>query len=448
MKRLTLVLLMGWFGACEAMPGDDAAGDQRAPSHDAGELAEDGPGAETGDDLGDLGSSPGVDADDDVSPDAAEPEPPAPDPSAADEAPSPDAPDAPDAVLPDDEGPTAEEPAPPGDTSVPASLTAILDDIPGFAAGTLGGREGTLYTVTGLHDAGPGSLREALESTEPLWIVFAPGLHGILDMQGALRVRSFKTVDARGHDITLRATGAWNGGLRIGVANEPGVEHVVLLNLKFDGQWPNYTEDAEGDDGINIRNGSHHVWIHQCSFTNWVDGAIDAKFDEGFPLPHHITISNSLFTKTHQPLAVAIDQLTFARNHCVDVTKRCVQLNSGARGHMVNNVIEDWRAVSIVAPRDGAQLLVDHNLFKPGPDCDAVGNPLREDTDEYGRWQNEKNHWRLSWGWVAFKEATSVDTSVFTAARAAYAPAQCGPFDLACWDALFEDVVAGAGARP
>ena len=333
------------------------------------------------------------------------------------------------------------------DLEIPAALTSILDDIPGWGAGTLGGRNGRLYTVSGLHDSGPGSLREALESPDPLWIVFAPDVNGILHMQNSISVQSYKTIDARGHNITLRATGDWVGGLRIGDANQPGVEHIVILNLKFDGQWPDFTEDGEGADGINIRNGSHHIWIHQCSFTNWVDGAIDAKMDAGFPIPHHITISKNFFTKTHQPLAVAIDHLTFARNHCLDVTKRCIQLNNGGRGHMVNNVVEDWRAASIVAPKDGAQLLVDHNLFKPGPDCDAVGTQLKEDTDEYGHWQNEKNHWRLSWGWVAFKKFTSVDDGWFASTREAYPPTECGVFDYDCWDELFATVVSEAGAQ-
>ena len=333
-------------------------------------------------------------------------------------------------------------------SAVPASLTAILDEIPGWGAGTIGGRDGTIYTVTNLQNSGSGSLREALESPEPLWIVFEPGLNGILQMENSIRVKSFKTVDARGHDITLRASDDWSGGLRIGTESQPEVEHVIILNLKFDGQWPDYTEDSEGDDGINIRNGSHHVWVHHCSFTNWIDGAIDAKADAGFPIPHHITISKSYFTKTHQPLAVAINYLTFARNHCIDVTKRCVQLNLRGRGHMVNNVVEDWRAASIVAPKDGAQLLVDHNLFKPGPDCDTVGTQIREDTDDYGHWQNERNHWRLSWGWVAFKKFTSVDDELFDDARETYPPVQCGAFDFDCWDALYDAIVAEAGAQP
>jgi hypothetical protein len=79
--------------------------------------------------------------------------------------------------------------APGSGDAVPPALVAILDDIPGYASGTIGGKNGTVYEVTTLDD----------------------------------------------------------------------------------------------DDSINIRNGSHHIWIHHCQFTNHIDGSIDAKFDEGFP---------------------------------------------------------------------------------------------------------------------------------------------------------------------
>ena len=339
--------------------------------------------------------------------------------------------------------PEPEDPLPEG--AVPTALTEILDELPGWGAGTFGGRDGTLFTVTSLDDEGPGTLKEALESTEPRWIVFADGLNGTIQQEDSIRVHSFKTIDARGHDITLKAsTDTWEGGLRISRPNAPAVEQVVILNLKFDGSWPNYTEDAEGDDGINIRNGSHHIWIHHCQFTNHIDGSIDAKFDEGFSIPHHISITNNFYTKTHQPLALSIDYLTFARNYCEDVTKRCVKIKDGGKGHMVNNVVENWRAASIVSSKDGAQLLVDHNVFKPGPDSDAVGASSREDTDIYGRWQNEWNH-RYQ-GWVAFKEASTIDSEFFDETREIYPPVQCGFFEWDCWDGLYLDIVSNAGA--
>ncbi|MGB0647591.1 MAG: hypothetical protein ACPGQS_10475, partial [Bradymonadia bacterium] len=58
----------------------------------------------------------------------------------------------------------------------------------------------------------------------------------------------------------------------------------------------------------------------------------------------------------------------------------------------------------------------------------------------------ENNHWRLTWGWVAFKKATTVDSTFFAEARAGYPTTVCGIFDLACWDALYASVINEAGA--
>ena len=113
---------------------------------------------------------------------------------------------------------------------------------------------------------------------------------------------------------------------------------------------------------------------------------------------------------------------------------------------MTNNAIENWRTHQIIASKDDAQLLVDHNIFRPGADCDAAGAELRKDTDTYGRWQNEGNHRLL--GWVAFTDSSSVDSNFFTEARNMYSPLQCGFLDFSCWNELYDEVVANAGAQP
>ena len=113
---------------------------------------------------------------------------------------------------------------------------------------------------------------------------------------------------------------------------------------------------------------------------------------------------------------------------------------------MINNVIEDWRSREIIAARDGAQLLVDNNIFAPGRDSDVAGAALTEDTDERGRWQNENS--TMYGGWVSFQRSSSIDTSLYNEARSVYEPERCTLFDVDCWGALYEQVVSGAGARP
>ena len=83
---------------------------------------------------------------------------------------------------------------------VPVELYSIVDDIPGFAAGTYGGKFGTVYEVNNLNNGGPGSLKHALESEEAYWIIFQDGLNGTILLDTLIDVRSFKTVDARASD--------------------------------------------------------------------------------------------------------------------------------------------------------------------------------------------------------------------------------------------------------
>ncbi len=340
---------------------------------------------------------------------------------------------------------------------VPPATSAILDDIPGYAQGTVGGRNGTIYVVTTLDGSGPGSLSEALESDAPLWIVFQEGLQGEILIDHRVYVKSFKTVDGRGRDITIEYPPGeqfdWDPqtGIALSDHGQAAVEHIVFLNLTFDGGWPDPDEDGEGADGIHIHNGTHHVWIHQCSFSNMVDGAIDARIDEGSTtLNHHISITNCYFHDINQGLLLEAERLTFARNYCDNVNTRCIKIIGGGSGHSVNNVIKDWGYREIVASRNGSQLLVDHCVFDPGndPEVGKAGDAGSSEID--GNWVEVHSYKYLGQN-VTWRDRTSVSATFKAEAQGAYGldrrvDCEHDPPDQACWHALYDEVVAQAGA--
>lgn len=69
---------------------------------------------------------------------------------------------------------------------LPADASPSFPDAEGFGATTPGGRGGRVIKVTNLNDAGPGSLREALEAEGPRIVVFDVG--GVINLQKDIRV--------------------------------------------------------------------------------------------------------------------------------------------------------------------------------------------------------------------------------------------------------------------
>lgn len=340
---------------------------------------------------------------------------------------------------------------------VPEALSAVVIDIPGYARGTIGGRDGTVYVVTTLADEGEGSLREALESEQAHWIVFEQGLNGSIRLERQIDVKSFKTVDARGHRIVLEgvrdeneedaAEGWYDTGLTLGNPDDQisEVHDVILLNLEFNGNWPDPDEDGEGADGLHLHNNVHRVWVHRCTFHHWIDGAIDARADEGFEtLPRDISITESHFYDINQGLLLEAARVTFARNYCDNLNTRCVKTLDGGSAHVVNNVIRRWRGIEIVYAEGASQILADHNIFRPGRDSRTAGR-----TSDGGSLQDLHNIEHRGSAYQ-MNGRNSVTPEFKREAQAAYGlerRVDCDhdPVDRECWDALYDDLVNNAG---
>lgn len=230
------------------------------------------------------------------------------------------------------------------------SLRGLAGAAEGFGRKAVGGRDGPVYTVTTLAEAGPGSLREACQADGPLWIVFA--VSGQLALTSAIRVRSYKTLDGRG--ARVRLTGS---GLHLRQC-----AHVVVCNLEFEGGR------GHDVDGIQIKPGSHHIWIDRCTLADYDDGLIDitrASTD--------ITVSRCHFLRHDKTMLVGADpahvedrDMRVTIHHCFfdGCRQRHPRVRFG-KVHLYNNYTRNWGLYGVCASVE-AQILSQCNIYEAG----------------------------------------------------------------------------------
>lgn len=249
----------------------------------------------------------------------------------------------------------------------------------GFGSETPGGRGGRIIAVTHLRDAGPGSLRHALEvETGPRIVVFRVG--GTIDLTRPIRLRepnSWLTVagqTAPGDGMQLR-----NYGIMI----SDGAHDIVLRYLRL---RPG-TSNPAGIGGNSIdaltlwgNNGSHihHVVIDHVSMTwavdenanNWghvtdvtyqwcllAEGATTSH-PEG---PH----SMGLLVGGDARNTVSIHHSVFAHNHDRNPLLR------GHRADFRNNLVYNWGTGGSAQFAEGVQVNIVRNHYLAGPDTPA-----------------------------------------------------------------------------
>ena len=232
-----------------------------------------------------------------------------------------------------------------------ASYLDILGELNGFAQGTTGGKDGPVVVVTNLANGGSGSLREAVSRPGTAWIVFEQGLEGKVKLTSALKVKSDKTIDGRGADITLS-----------GDALEIKADNVIVTGLKF-------TDSS--NDAVRIAGNSRRVWIHRNSLSSADDGLIDVIGGS-----KEITVSWNVFSSHDKTLLLghdkAVDEaLTLSLHHNVfrETGERNPKLNRG-KVHSYNNYITDWRWVGAYAEA-GGEIYSEANIYEAGEDKHA-----------------------------------------------------------------------------
>jgi len=236
----------------------------------------------------------------------------------------------------------------------------------GFGAQTPGGRGGAVVFVHNLNDAGPGSLRAALETKGPRIVLFR--VAGIIDLQSPLTVTE--------PFLTIAGQSAPGGGICLRGADLRIETHdVIVRHLRV------RTGDigARERDGLAIGGESRNVIIDHCS----VSWAIDENLSPSGAIAD-ITVQWSMIAEGlnrsvhhkgahgYGTLARAVGGVTFHHNLWAHNQGRNPRLgdNYGKPPFPVfdvrNNVIYNGGGSNVV----GDELTVNYvgNYFKPGPD--------------------------------------------------------------------------------
>ncbi len=189
-----------------------------------------------------------------------------------------------------------------GTAEAAASDTLRIPSFPGaegYGAESVGGRGGEVLFVTNLNDSGPGSLRAAVESSEPRTVVFR--VAGVITLDSELHIDDpYLTVAGQTAPlpgITLRM----NPSAEAVGASESlmGIEthDVVLRYLKF-----RRGDSRLSGDNLDIRDPSYNVIVDHVSFSWTTDESIEVWTYEETDAANaagvqKVSIQNSIITE-------------------------------------------------------------------------------------------------------------------------------------------------------
>ena len=255
----------------------------------------------------------------------------------------------------------------------------------GYGRFAIGGRGGQVIEVSNLQDAGPGSLRSAIDAEGPRTIVFRVG--GTIQLQSKLVVRNpYVTIageTAPGDGICVR-------GYTFGCM---GTHDVIMRHLRI------RVGDEAGEtmDGTGFASSDHTIFDH-CSISWSIDEAVSSRSAKNITLQRCI-IAEALNVANHRKYqagkghsfagSISGDIGSFHHNLVAHCAGRNWSLAGGLDrgGHYAgrldirNNVIYNWESRT----NDGGAKAVNlvNNLYLPGP-ASRVFHLLKPDAGSEG----------------------------------------------------------------
>lgn len=330
----------------------------------------------------------------------------------------------------------------------------------GFAETVIGGGGGNVYYVSTLASSGAGSLKEGLESPDPLWIKF--NVNGTI-VHDQINIQSYKTIDARGADITLKSeeeivdTSSCIGTVKLNRSNSPIFDYLpVCVNPDDSEDLIPFNEDdcrsfilkssvltcfysnplvffntispkenliitninfsSGGVDALTLAHNSSNIWIHKNSFGIYGDGAIDMT--QGAT---NITISNNHFKSHDKLMIIGLVKLsgktylqteeiegnirvTLDNNFFENIVQRIPRLSWGTV-HIYNNYFKAWESYTL-GLGNKASAFLEQNIFEPNTQTRAIlqvdGSVLNESGEPLpvGAWCDNGNSFEQTSGGI------------------------------------------------
>lgn len=249
-------------------------------------------------------------------------------------------------------------------------ISNLLREREGWGKDTVGGEDGSVFVVNTTDDSSSGcTLRAALTSSEKYWIVFDLGMTGkTIKLTSEIELQSYKTIDGLNSGITIQPPPETNVNKNCTVNTAFVVlnqKHLIINDLTFDGTYAGWDQDGECADAIYVRN-STYLWVHHNLFKNWPDEAvqirlIDKQLDT---ISDYVTMTANVVTEIYQGFSLNSRRITFGRNVCDKIRRRCIKASQGW-AHYYNNVVKDWADTSVLNVIFG-QIYSQQNVFVPG----------------------------------------------------------------------------------
>jgi len=266
-----------------------------------------------------------------------------------------------------------------------AESTLAFPGAEGFGRFARGGRGGDVYHVTNLQDAGPGSLRDGLQTaTGPRTIVF--------DVSGNIELKTPLKLTAS--NITIAGQTAPGDGVCVKdqTFQIAKASHIIVRYMRFRLGDENKPEQS-GPDCVNTNDVSDLIFDH-ISVSWGIDGNHDLRRGGKFTLQWSIyaeALNHSLHNKGAHAMLASFRDLTdsITLHHNLFASSRERHPTLGGSPRTKADAIVDFRNNVIYNVNGATNLGNCHinmigNIYKPGPDTPQGRQPIAVKTENAG----------------------------------------------------------------